>query len=117
MSIFGFSIGSSTSTKNSVDLKYDIQPKNALALTRNRYLMKLEVKIPYKETTSMGFLGISKNKVIYDYVTIELDKDKGYQSSGAKILKNVNTYRSGLGVKTVKSDFTPTVRVVSIEGK
>lgn len=117
MNLLGFNIGSSTNTHNSIDIAYDIKPKNKLLLTHNRYLMKLEIKILYEEMTSMGYLGYSKNKIIYDYVTIELEKNKGYMSSGEKLLKNMNMYISGLGIKMVKSDFKPTVKVISIEGK
>ncbi len=114
--ILGFSIDL-TSTRNSIDLKYDIRPKNKSNLTQNKYIVELEVKITYKETQSMGFIGITDNKVIYDNITIELERSEGYQSSGKKTLYNIKTYLSGLGTKMVKSNFKLNVKVISIQGK
>ncbi len=114
--LLGFNIDM-THTKNLITLEYDIYPKNISQLTKNKYTIELEVKIAYKETQSMGSVGITDNKVMYDNITIELERSKDYRSDGKKPLYNINTYLSGLGTKMIKSDFEPSIKVVSIQGE
>lgn len=111
--IIGFNVRTLNSS-NDVILNYSINPKYKSKLTKKQYSMTLEIKIDYTETGSMGFLSMSKDKVVYDYVQITLKRANGYETDGKSKLRKISTFRRALGVNIKKHNFRPSVRIVSI---
>jgi len=101
-------------SSNDIILNYQIQPKDRKKLINKEYTMTLEIKMEYTSTTSMSYLSMHENKVIYDYVSIVLTKANGYMVKDKKKLRKISTFQRALGVNMTTNNFRPSVRVVSI---